>query len=90
VVAESKPTPVPYDVLLPRPKPESPTSLPKSVPKQTVVAKATTQNTRAKIGFDTRGKKNARLISRMARNKSKLPAKTEPIMVSEESDSDIE
>jgi hypothetical protein len=90
VVAESKSTPVPYDVLLPRPKPESPTSLPKSVPKQTEVVKATTQKTRAKTGVDTRGKKNARLISRMARNKSKLPAKTEPIEVSEDSDSDIE
>jgi hypothetical protein len=90
MVAESKPTPVPYDVLLPRPKPESPTSLPKSVPKQTEVVKATTQKTRAKTGVNTRGKKNARLISRMARNKSKLPAKTEPIVVSEDSDSDIE
>jgi hypothetical protein len=90
VVAESKPTPVPYDVLLPRPKPELPTSLPKSVPKQAEVAKATTQKTRAKTGVDTRGKKNARLISRMARNKSKLPAKTEPITISEDSDSDIE
>jgi hypothetical protein len=60
------------------------------VPKQTEVAKATTQKTRAKTGVNTRGKKNARLISRMARNKSKLPAKTEPIVVSEDSDSDIE
>ena len=60
------------------------------MPKQTEVAKATTQKTRAKTGVDTRGKKNARLISRMARNKSKLPAKTEPIVVSEDSDSDIE
>ena len=90
MVAENKPTPVPYDVLLPRPKPESPTSLHKSVPKQTEVAKATTQKTRAKIGVNTQGKKNARLISCMARNKSKLPAKTEPIIVSEDSDSDIE
>jgi hypothetical protein len=90
VVAERKPTPVPYDVLLPRPKPELPTSLPKSVPKQAEVAKATTQKTRAKTGVDTRGKKNARLISHMARNKPKLPAKTEPITISEDSDSDIE
>jgi hypothetical protein len=90
MVTESKPAPVPYNVLLPRPKPESPTSLPKAVPKQTEVAKATTQKTRAKTGVNTRGKKNARLISRMARNKSKLPAKTEPIVVSEDSDSDIE
>jgi hypothetical protein len=90
MVAERKPTPVPYDVLLPRPKLKSPTSLPKSVPKQTEVVKTTTQKIRAKTGVDTRGKKNERLISRMARNKSKLPAKTEPIVVSEDSDSDIE
>jgi hypothetical protein len=60
------------------------------VPKQTEVVKATTQKTRAKTGVDTRGKKNARLISRMAKNKSKLPAKIEPIAISEDSDSDIE
>jgi hypothetical protein len=90
MVAENKPTPVPYDVLLPRPKPESPTSLLKAVPKQTKVVKATTQKTRTKTGVNSRGKKNARLISRMARNKSKLTAKTEPIVVSEDSDSSIE
>jgi hypothetical protein len=90
VVAERKSTPVPYDVLLPRPKPELPTSLPKSVPKQAEATKATTRKTRTKTGVDTRGKKNARLISRMARNKPKLPAKTEPITISEDSDSDIE
>jgi hypothetical protein len=90
MVAERKFTPMPYDVLLPRPKPESPTSLPNSVPKQTEVVKATTQKTRSKTRVDTRRKKNARLISRMARNKSKFPAKTEPIEVSEDSDSDIE
>jgi hypothetical protein len=63
MVTEGKPTPMPYDVLLPRPKPESPTSFPKAVPKQTEVAKATTQKTREKTGVNTRGNKNARLIS---------------------------
>ena len=90
MVTKRKLAPVPYNVLLPIPKPKSPTSLPKAVSKQTEVAKATTQKTRVKTGVNTRGKKNARLISRMARNKSKLPAKTEPIMVSKDSDSDIE
>jgi hypothetical protein len=33
MVTERKPTPMPYNVLLPRPKPESPTSLPKAMPK---------------------------------------------------------
>ena len=35
-------------------------------------------------------KKNARLISRMVRNKPKPPVKSEPIVVSEDSDSSIE
>jgi hypothetical protein len=90
MVTERKPTPVPFSVLLPKPKPESPTSLPITVTKQTEVAKPTTKKTRAKTGANTRGKKNARLISCMARNKSKPPAKSEPIVVSEDSDSDIE
>jgi hypothetical protein len=60
------------------------------VGKKTEVAKSTTQKTRAKNGVNTRGKKNARLISHMERNKSKIPTKIEPIVVSEDSDSDIE
>jgi hypothetical protein len=90
MVTESKPTPVPYSVLLPKPKPESPTNSSMAVTKQTEVAKPTTTKTRAKTGANTRSKKNARLISRMERNKSKPPAKTEPIVVSEDSDSSIE
>jgi hypothetical protein len=57
---------------------------------QTEVAKATTCKTRAKSGVNTRGKKNARLISRMARNKPKPPVKLEPIAISEDSDSEVE
>jgi hypothetical protein len=90
MVTESKPTPVPYSVLLPKPKPESPTHSSMAVTKQTEVAKPTTTKTRAKAGANTRSKKNARLISRMERNKSKPPAKTEPIVISEDSDSSIE
>jgi hypothetical protein len=90
MVAKKKPTPVTYDVLLPIPKPESPTSLLKALPKQTKVVKDTTQRNRTKTGVNNQGKKNARLISCMARNKSKLIAKTEPIVVSEDSDSSIE
>jgi hypothetical protein len=45
---------------------------------------------KAKTGANSKGKKNARLISRMARNKPKPPAKSEPIVVSEDSDSEIE
>jgi hypothetical protein len=90
MVTERKPTPMPFDVLLPKPKPESPTNSSMVVTKQTEVTKPTTRKTRAKAGANIRSKKNARLISRMERNKSKPPVKTEPIVVSEDSDSDIE
>jgi hypothetical protein len=85
MVSESKSTPVPYSVLLPEPKPDSPLNSPMAVTK---VAKPITTKARAKTA--ARNKKNARMISRMERNKSKPPAKTEPIMVSEDSDSSIE
>jgi hypothetical protein len=39
---------------------------------------------------NAKGKKNARLISRMARNKPKPSAESKPIILSEDSDSDIE
>jgi hypothetical protein len=77
VVSESKSTPVPYSVLLPEPKPDSPVHSPMAVTK---VAKPITTKARAKTA--ARNKKNARMISRMERNKSKPPAKTEPITVS--------
>jgi hypothetical protein len=85
VVSESKSTPVPYRVLLPKPETHSPVNSPMAVTK---VAKPITTKARAKTA--ARNKKNARMISRMERNKSKPPAKTEPIMVSEDSDSSIE
>jgi hypothetical protein len=85
MVSESKSTPVPYSVLLPEPKPDSPLNSPMAMTK---VAKPITTKDRAKTA--ARYKKNARMISRMERNKSKPPAKTEPIMVSEDSDSSIE
>jgi hypothetical protein len=85
MVSESKSTPIPYSVLLPDPKPDSPVNSPMDVTK---VAKPTTTKARAKTA--TRNKKNARMISRMERNKSNPPAKTEPIVVREDSDSSIE
>jgi hypothetical protein len=45
---------------------------------------------KAKPTANSKGKKNARLISRMARNKPKIPVNPDPIMVSEDSDSEIE
>jgi hypothetical protein len=85
IVSESKYTPVPYSVLLPEPKPNSPLNSPMAVTK---FARPITTKARARTV--ARNKKNARMISRMERNKSKPPAKTEPIMVSEDSDSSIE
>jgi hypothetical protein len=85
MVSESKSTPIPYSVLLPEPKPDSPLNSPMAVTK---VAKPITTKARAKTA--ARNKKNARMISRMERNKGKPPSKTEPIMVSEDSDLSIE
>jgi hypothetical protein len=85
VVSESKSIPIPYSVLLPKPKPDSIMNSPMAVTK---VAKPLTTEDRANT--TARNKRNARMISRMERNKPKPPAKTEPVMISEDSDSSIE
>jgi hypothetical protein len=85
VVSESKSTPVPYSVLLPKPEPDSPVNSPMAM---TNVAKPATTEGRAST--TARNKRNARMISRMERNKAKPPVKTEPVMISEDSDSSIE
>jgi hypothetical protein len=91
MVAETQPIPpVPCRVLLPKPLPDPPMNLPMAVTKQVEIAKPATKKTKDKTGANSEGKKNARLISRMARNKPKPPAKSEPIVVSEDSDSEIE
>jgi hypothetical protein len=91
VVRKSNLTPpVPYNVLLPKPLPESPRNLPMSVTKQVEIAKPTTKKPKAKSNANSKGKKNAWLISRMARNKPKPSVNPEPIVVSEDSDLEIE
>jgi hypothetical protein len=90
MMTERRPTPVPYSVLLPKPKPDSPVNLPMAVTKRAEVDKPATKQPKTKTNANSRGNKNARLISRMARNKPKTLAKSEPIVVSEGSDSDIE
>jgi hypothetical protein len=91
MVAETQPIPpVPYSVLLPKPLPDPPTNLPMAVTKQVEIDKPATKKPKAKTGANSKGKKNARLISRMARNRPKPPANSEPIVVSEDSDSEIE
>jgi hypothetical protein len=85
VVSMSKSTPVPYSVLLPKPEPDPFANSPMAVTK---VAKPITTKARAKT--TVRNKKNARMISRMERNKSKPPAKTDPITVGDDSDLSVE
>jgi hypothetical protein len=48
------------------------------------------KKTKANPTANAKGKKNARLISRMARNKPKPSAESKPIVLSEDSDSDVE
>jgi hypothetical protein len=90
MVTERKPIPVPYSVLLPKPLPDLPTDLPMSVTKKDEIAKPAAKKPKAKTVANPKGKKNARLISHMARNKSRTPTHLELIMVSEDSYSEIE
>jgi hypothetical protein len=90
MVTESRPTPVPYSILLPKPKPDSPMNSPMAVTRHAEVDKPATKKPKPKTGANSKGKKNARLISRMARNKPKPPVKLEPIVVNEDSDFEVE
>jgi hypothetical protein len=81
MVSEVKNIPIPYNDLLPAPKPDSPMAVTKD-------AKPITSKARAKSAV--RNKKSARMISRMERNKSKPPVKTKPITIGDDSDSSIE
>jgi hypothetical protein len=81
MVFEGNTTPIPYNVLLPTPEPDSPMAVTKAV--KTITSKARDKNA-------VRSKQNARMISRMERNKSKPPVKTEPITIGDDSDSSIE
>jgi hypothetical protein len=91
VVSESKSVPpVPYSALLPKPLPDSPIDLPNSVTTDVDNVKPVAKRPKAKPNANSKGKKNARLISRMARNKPKTVVNPDPITVSEDSDSEIE
>ena len=91
MVSERKPIPpVPYSIFLPKPLPDSPTNLPMAMTKQVEISKPTAKKPKAKPNANSKGKKNAQLISHMARNKPRTPANPDPIMVSEDSDSEIE
>jgi hypothetical protein len=82
--------PVPYNILLPKPLPNSPINLPHSVTKVVETVKPVGKKPKAKPTVNAKGKKNARLISWMARNKPKPPVDPNPIMLSEVSNSEVE
>ena len=85
--------PMPFHILLPVPKPSAnpPIDLPNiETEKSEMIKNPVRKKAKANLIANTKGKKNARLISRMARNKPKPPVETKPIVLSEDSDSDIE
>jgi hypothetical protein len=91
MVSESKSIPpVPYSALLPKHLLDSPIDLPGFVTSHVENTKPVAKKPKTKPTPNCKGKKNARLISRMARTKPKAPVNPDPIMVSEDSDLKIE
>jgi hypothetical protein len=85
--------PVPFHVLLPSPKPLvcPDIDLPDiTKDKAEAVKKPVSKKVKGNPTVDSKGKKNARLISRLARNKPKPKVDQNPIVLSKDSDSDIE
>jgi hypothetical protein len=94
VVNETKVGPlVPFHVLLPSPKPSADPNVElhdTMTKKVEAIKKPTRKNVKENPNVIAKGKKNARLISRMARNKPKPSVEQKPIVLSEDSDSEIE
>jgi hypothetical protein len=92
VVTETKDKPpIPLHLLLPKPSAYPPVDLPDTVTKSAEVIKKTmSKNLKANLAANAKGKRNERLISRMARNKPKPPVEPNPIVLSEDSDSEVE
>jgi len=92
VVIETKPElPVPLHLLLPKPSANPPIDLPDTVTKSAEAIKnPMSKKLKENLTANAKGKINARLISRMARNKPKPSVESNPIILSEESDFDIE
>jgi hypothetical protein len=90
--------PVPFHILLPPAEPsvfpdiDLPDTLtnPCTKDKTEVVKNPVSKRVKGNPTVDSRGKKNARLISRLAQNKPKPNVDQKPIVLSEDSDSDIE
>jgi hypothetical protein len=60
------------------------------VTKDAEIVKPVGKKPKAKPTTNAKGKNTSRLISRMARNKPKPPVNLDPIMLSEDSDSEVE
>jgi hypothetical protein len=85
--------PVPFHILLPPAKPSvcPDINLPDIITDNIVaVKKPVSKKVKGNPTVDNKGKKNARLISRLARNKPKPKVDQKAIVLSEDSDSDIE
>jgi hypothetical protein len=94
VVIETKAwPPMPFHILLPTPKPsfDPPIDLPDiGTEKAETIKKPASKNPKANPTANAKGKNNARLISRMDRNKPKTSVESKPIVLSEDSNSDVE
>jgi hypothetical protein len=85
--------PVPFHSILPFPKPSAnlDIDLPDiAIDKTEAVKNPVSKKVKGNPTVDGKGKKNARLISRLARNKPKPNAEQKLILLSEDSNSDIE
>jgi hypothetical protein len=85
--------PLPFHILFPSPKPsvDPDIDLPDIITKKVeVVKKPVNKKVKGNPTVDGKGKKNARLISRLAWNKPKPNVDQKLIVLSEDSDSDIE
>jgi hypothetical protein len=91
MVTETKAEPpLPLHLLLPKPSADPPIDLPHTMTKSVETVKPVRKNLKANLTANVKGKINARLISRMARNKPKPPVEPNPIVLSEDSDSEVE
>ena len=92
MVSETKAEPpMPFHVLLPKPSTDPGIDLPNAIiEKVETINIPVSKKPKEKPTANAKGKKNARLISRMARNKPKPSAESKPIILSEDSDSDVE
>jgi hypothetical protein len=93
VVSETKvEPPVPLHVLFPSPKSsvDPDIDLPDVITEKVeAIKKPVSKKVKGNPTIDDKGKKNARLISRLARNKPKPSVEQKPIVLSEDYDSDI-